>query len=79
MGGGGEIGGLRQINTWRQVPLLEIFKKNRHLGFGVFIDIWALGKKTSTNTNVANQTPPFWSGKQSTNPLISSQDLPSVR
>ncbi len=37
--GGGGIGGLRQINTCRPVPLLGNFKKSRHLGFGVFIDI----------------------------------------
>ncbi len=38
-------GGLRQINTCRQVPLLvNIFKKNRHLGFGVFMDIWSMNK-----------------------------------
>jgi hypothetical protein len=34
------IGGLRQINTCRQVPL-QVNKKSRHLGFGVFIDIWS--------------------------------------
>ncbi len=36
--------GLRQINTCRQVPLLyrSIVKKSRHLGFGVFIDIWSM-------------------------------------
>jgi hypothetical protein len=34
--GGGGIGDLRQINTCRQEPLYwSIFKKSRHLGFGV--------------------------------------------
>ncbi len=32
---GGAGGGLRQINK-------HIFKKSRHLGFGVFIDIWSI-------------------------------------
>ncbi len=36
-------GGLRQINTCRQVPVCRsIFKKRRHLGFGVFLDIWPM-------------------------------------
>jgi hypothetical protein len=35
-------GGLRQINTCRQVHLLVNFKKSRQLGFGVFIDIWSI-------------------------------------
>jgi hypothetical protein len=36
------IGDLWQINTCRRVPLLVNFKKSRHLGFGVFIDIWSM-------------------------------------
>ncbi len=32
---------LRQIKTCRQVTLLVIFK-DRHLGFGVFTDIWPM-------------------------------------
>jgi hypothetical protein len=39
---GGGIGGLRQINTCRQVPLLVNLKKSGQLGFGVFIDIWSM-------------------------------------
>ncbi len=41
---GGGIGGLRQINTCRQVLYLywSILKKMRHLGFRDFIDIWSL-------------------------------------
>jgi hypothetical protein len=36
-------GGLRQINTGRQVPLYRsIFKKSGHLGFSVFIVIWSM-------------------------------------
>ncbi len=36
-------GGLGQINTFHQVPLLvNFFKKSRHLGFGVFIDVWSM-------------------------------------
>jgi hypothetical protein len=35
--------GLRQINTYAAKYLYwSIFKKSRHLGFGVFIDIWSL-------------------------------------
>ena len=35
-GGGEGIGGLRQMNTCRQVPLLV------NLGFGIVIDIWSM-------------------------------------
>jgi hypothetical protein len=42
-GGGEGIGGLRQINTCRSVPLLgQFLRKAEHLGFGVFIDIWSM-------------------------------------
>ncbi len=34
-------GGLRQINSCRQVLCRSTFKKRRHLGFGVFIVIWS--------------------------------------
>ncbi len=44
-GGGEDIGSLRQINTCTG----KIFKKSRHLGFGVFIDIWSMGH-THTET-----------------------------
>jgi hypothetical protein len=37
--GGGGIGGLRQINTCRQVPILVNLNTNLYLGFNVFIDI----------------------------------------
>jgi hypothetical protein len=33
---------LRQINTCRQALYWSIFKKSRHLGFGVFIVIWSM-------------------------------------
>jgi hypothetical protein len=35
-------GDLGQINTCRQVLYRSIFKKSRHLGFGVFIGIWSM-------------------------------------
>jgi hypothetical protein len=38
-------GGLRQINTFRKIPLQVNFfriKKRRSLGFGVFIVIWSM-------------------------------------
>ncbi len=38
---GGE-GGLRQINTCRQIPLQVNFKERRPLGFDVFIVIWSI-------------------------------------
>jgi hypothetical protein len=40
-GGGEGGGGLRQINTCRQVPLVVKWK-SRHLGVGIFIDIWSM-------------------------------------
>ncbi len=35
-------GGVRQINTFRQIPLQFNLKKRRPLGFGVFIAIWSM-------------------------------------
>jgi hypothetical protein len=36
--------GLRQINTCAAKYLYwSIFKKDRHFGFGVFLDIWSMG------------------------------------
>ncbi len=37
--GGEVIGGLRQINTCRQVPQVPIL-----VNFGVFIDIWSMAR-----------------------------------
>ncbi len=36
------MGGLRQINTCRQVPLLVNFLEKLTLGFGVFVVIWSM-------------------------------------
>jgi hypothetical protein len=38
----GRGGGLRQISPAAKYLEWSIFKKSRHLGFGVFIDIWSM-------------------------------------
>ncbi len=58
-GGGGRNGGLRQINTCRQVPLLVIF-----LGYCVFVDIWSMLTKRKTGRCVPPVNLISWLGNK---------------
>jgi hypothetical protein len=72
------VGGLKQTNTCRQVPVQVIFKKSLHLGFGVFLVIWSMvvrmtrsggGSAVSSSASASYRPSSFLQGSQRPIPI----------